>query len=381
MSLPDQVKCVFAHQLYDGSSDAPRLEQIVEIESGRIARVRDARAGEHLEMPAAAIIAPGFIDMQINGAADAQFNFAPSLETLETIAHGARQGGTAHVLPTFITAPGRDYRAALAAGRAALEARVPGILGVHLEGPFLSPKKPGIHPAHAIRALDEQDLSCLCEAFPGVLLLTLAPECQPDGALRRLASAGVRVSVGHSAADLGEVRSAEADGLTLATHLFNAMGPIEGRIPGVVGAVLTSKTLFAGIIADGVHVDWANISLAHSMMGKRLCAVTDAMLTLAGTTREFDLYGQKVFRADGRLANSDGRLAGAHVAMDETVRNLIHYVGLSLGQALAMASANPARALGLEMELGQIAPGYRASLTLLDSALAARGVCVDGLLF
>ncbi len=381
MSSPDRPSHLYAEALYDGIGQSPRLRQVVEIAEGRITRVRDALPGEEAQLPRAPIVAPGFIDMQINGAADVQFNFAPCAESLARIAMGARQGGTAHLLPTFITAPGQDYLLALEAGRAALNHGVPGILGVHLEGPFLSPERPGIHPAKAIRPLDEADLTALCAEFPGVLMLTLAPECQPEGALARLAAAGVCLAIGHSAASLAEVRTAEGDGLRLATHLFNAMPPLAGRDPGVVGAVLTSPRLHAGIIADGVHVDWANIALAHQMLGARLCAVTDAMLTLAGEAVTFDLYGQTVFRDKSRLANAQGRLAGAHIAMDETLRNLVHEVGLPLAEALAMTSTNPARALGLEQELGRVTPGYRASLTVLDRHLTAQAVVVDGCFF
>jgi N-acetylglucosamine-6-phosphate deacetylase len=375
------VQKVFARRLYDGRSDQPQRDQVIEIAGGRILAVRPAQGDDAAACPGAEIVAPGFIDLQINGARDTQFNFDPTPEALARIADGARQGGTAHLLPTFITAPGQDYLQALAAGRAAMAARSPGILGVHLEGPFLSPERPGIHPPSAIRPLTEADIAALSTPFPGVLLLTLAPECQPPGALTQLAQAGVIVAVGHSAASAEQIRAAEACGLRGATHLFNAMSQLTGREPGVVGAVLASPELFAGIIADGLHVDWGNIALAARLMGGRLCLVTDAMLTLAGESRSFDLYGQQIFREGDRLANAEGRLAGAHVAMDTSVRNLVEAVGLPLPQALRMASTHPARALGLGAELGGIAPGYRASLSLLDGGLSARAVVVDGRYF
>lgn len=369
MSYPDLIR---AGQVFDGRADAPLPDHVIEISGGQVTALRPARAGDP---PAIAdIAAPGFIDMQINGAADVQFNFDPTPQALAQIAAGARQGGTAHLLPTFITAPGRDYLRALDAGRQAIAQSVPGILGVHLEGPFLSPRRPGIHDPAAIRPLDETDLSALTEAFPGVLLLTLAPEEQPAGAIARLSEAGVVVFAGHS-----EARCNQVAGLRGATHLWNAMSQLTGREPGVVGAVLDGN-LFAGIIADGHHVAWENIRLAARLMPDRLCLVTDAMLTLAGTAQEFVLHGVSIRLADGRLTDAAGTLAGAHLAMDRAVANMVARGGVGLAVALRMASGNVARAIGVA-DLGWVGPGARASVTLLGNDLAARGVVVDGKLF
>jgi N-acetylglucosamine-6-phosphate deacetylase len=384
VTCPEAIcRAVFARSLYDGVSDIPLHNQLIEIEAGRIRAVRagDLAAAQAAGLPVAEIVAPGFIDLQINGAQDTQFNFDPSPEALARIADGARQGGTAHILPTFITAPGQEYLAAITAARGAIAAGSPGILGLHLEGPFLSPARPGIHEAAAIRPLEPPDLAALTAPFPGSLLLTLAPECQPAGALERLAAAGVILSVGHSAAGAAEIAEAEKAGLRMATHLFNAMSQMTGREPGVVGAVLASERLFAGIIADGHHVAWENVRIAVGMLGARLCLVTDAMLTLAGTAQGFALHGVEIFLQGDRLTDAGGRLAGAHVAMDTSVRRLMQGAGVSLPLALRMASTHPAAALGLEGELGRIAPGYRASLSLLDAALQATGVVVDGRYF
>lgn len=371
---------ILAHELYDGLSDAPRRDQAIEIRSGRIAALRPAAPADRANPDAlrADVVAPGFIDLQINGANDAQFNFDPTVATLERIAHGARRGGTTHILPTYITAPGRDFRAALTAGRDAIHRGVPGILGVHLEGPFLSHAFPGIHPKAAIRSIEPEDVALITEGFPGIVLATIAPECQPPGVLAQLARAGVIVFIGHSAATAAAVLDAEAAGLRGATHLFNAMSQLTGREPGVAGAVLASETLFAGIIADGHHVAWPNLRIAARLLPDRLCLVTDAMLTLAGRRTAFELDGETISLKDERLTNAAGRLAGAHVAMDESVRNMVRHAGIAPASALRMASTNPARALGLSSELGSVQPGYRASLTLLNESLQAQCVVVDG---
>lgn len=377
------VGAVFARALFDGQSDTPRADMLLAIRDGRIADLHPATAAEarRAGAPLAEIAAPGFIDLQINGARDVQFNDDPSAAALARIADGARQGGTAHLLPTFITAPGQDYRRALAAAAGAIGQGVPGILGLHLEGPFLSPDRPGIHDPGAIRPMGRDDLAALTAPFPGRLMVTLAPETLPDGYLAALAAAGVVVFAGHSAATGAQIDAARDAGLRGATHLFNAMSQMTARDPGVVGAVLASQTLFAGIIADGHHVDAACLRIAARLMPDRLCLVTDAMRTLAGAEDRFVLNGAEIRLSGGRLTNAAGRLAGAHVAMDEGLRHMIAAADVPLAGALRMAATNPARALGCADALGRLHPGARASVTLLDADLRAQGVIVDGRAF
>lgn len=373
---------IFARRLYDGVADMVHADQVIEVAGARIGALRPATAADARDgVPEFDLVAPGFIDLQINGAGDTQFNFDPTPEALGRIAAGARQGGAAHILPTFITAPGRDYLHAIGAAQSAISSAMPGILGVHLEGPFLSPARPGIHDPAAIRVLEAEDLAQITQASAGTILLTLAPETLPAGALKALCDAGVRVFAGHTAATADQIAAAEAEGLTGATHLFNAMSQMTGREPGVVGAVLSSARLFAGMIADGHHVDWRNIAIAARLMPDRLCLVTDAMLTLAGRQTRFDLHGESIELCDGRLTNAEGRLAGAHISLTQSLRNMRDHVGLSLPAALRMVTANPARALGLGAELGAIRPGHRASLTCLTQDLGAAGVMVDGIWF
>lgn len=366
---------IHADTLYDGSGGPARRDCLIEISEGRIRAVTQGPAPKGARQ--VEIAAPGFIDLQINGAADVQFNDDPSPEAVARIAEGARQGGAAYVLPTFITATGYAWHDALHAVREARRRNTPGVLGLHLEGPFLSPHKPGIHPASAIRPATEADLSRLEHA--GIpLLLTLAPETQPAGTIRRLSKAGIVTFAGHSAATAEQVDAAAAEGLRGVTHLWNAMPPPQGRAPGMVVRTLTHPRLFAGIIADGFHVHPLNLALAARMMPNRLYLVTDAMRTFAGTVSEFDLMGTPVSLQDGRLTGPDGTLAGAHLGMDQAVRVMVEAAGVALETVIAMASATPARVMGLEAELGRVAPGYRAALTFLDAAGHARGVLVDG---
>lgn len=372
---------ILARQLYDGVGDALRTDQVIEIEGGRVARIRPATAQDASDPRTREfdLVSPGFIDLQINGAGDTQFNFEPNAQALDRIAAGARQGGTAYILPTFITAHGQDYLRAITAVQDAISSGIAGIQGVHLEGPFLSPDKPGIHDPTAIRAMNDQDIDALTAAKAGVVLLTVAPETLPEGALARLTAAGVRVFAGHTNASADQVAKAEAEGLVGVTHLFNAMSQMTGREPGVVGAAFASRTLFAGIIADGHHVDWRNVATAARLMPDRLCLVTDAMLTLAGQLTGFDLHGVQITLANGRLANAEGRLAGAHISMVDSVRNMIAHAQCSIAQALRMATANPARALGMEAELGTLRAGGGATLTCLSQDLDVSAVMIDGI--
>jgi len=370
---------IAARRLFPGGGRPPEEDRIIEVSGGRIAWIRpqaDAPPG-----PAPRVfdtVAPGFIDLQINGGGGLLFNDAPTPETIEMIARAARKGGTAHILPTFITDKGASYARAIDAVERAIATRVPGCLGIHLEGPFLSPKRPGIHPARHIRPLTAEDADRIGAARVPVLL-TLAPEENPPDLVAGLVARGVRVFAGHTEATAEEIARAAEIGLSGVTHLWNAMSQLQGRAPGVVGAALTDRRLMAGIIADGLHVHPLNLRLAAQEMDERLFLVTDAMATLGSNACGFDLGGVPVRLVEGRLVSPDGTLAGAHLAMDDAVRNMVSLAGVGVAQALDMASGRPAHALGLERELGRIEPGYRASLACLDAELHAVAVIVDGL--
>jgi N-acetylglucosamine-6-phosphate deacetylase len=324
------------------------------------------------------LLAPGFIDVQVNGGGGVLFNDTRTVGGIRAIGAAHRRFGTTGFLPTFITDTRERMAEAVAAARAALAAGVPGVLGIHLEGPFLNPERKGVHDAAHMRAMDDDDIALLGSLGGGRVLVTLAPERVPADAIRRLAAAGVRVAAGHTAAAYEAVAEARRAGLTGFTHLFNAMPPLASRAPGPIGAALEDRESWCGVIADLHHVSPANLRLALAAKGPaRLMLVTDAMPTVGTDLAAFDLLGQEVRRADGRLTTADGTLAGSHLDMASAVRNMVR-IGVPLADALRMASLTPAAFLGLDRELGRIAAGHRASLVLLDDALAVRETWIDG---
>jgi N-acetylglucosamine-6-phosphate deacetylase len=354
----------------------------VEIVDGLIAAVLDAgrsmEADETVDLPAGSLLAPGFIDLQVNGGGDALLNDAPTVDTIARIIAAHRRFGTTGLLPTLITDRPERLEALAAAAPEAMT--LPGVLGFHLEGPHLNPQRKGIHPPECIRALAEADYRRL-EAFArhGRSFVTLAPELAPAGMIRRLVGAGLRVAAGHSEATARQMAAAADAGLTGVTHLFNAMSQLTPREPGIVGAAMTDERLLAGIIADGIHVAPQSLQAAFRAMGReRLMLVTDAMPTAGGVSPSFSLQGRLIRLADGRLTDEAGVLAGAHLTMDAAVRNAVALMGASLADALVMASTTPARFLGLETERGAIAPGLRADLVALDAGLSVARVWVGG---
>ena len=372
-AMPRSELRVHAGRLFTGEG-ALAEDRVVAVGDGRVRGISPGGARDaDLSAP---VVAPGFVDLQINGGGGRMLRSDPSRETLIAMRDAARGGGTTHILPTFITAPGEAHRRAVAAVEAALEDGVPGVLGLHLEGPFLSPDKPGIHPPGAIRPPTEEDLAHLCRPRPGAWAITLAPERTGPEAIARLTAAGWRVFAGHSAAAFEDLGPAIEAGLAGVTHLFNAMSPLEGRAPGLVGAALHHR-LRAGIIADGVHVHPANVALARRALGDRLFLVTDAMATLGCEADGFELGGRRITLREGRLADAEGRLAGAHLAMDEAVANLVRWGAAALPEALAMATSGPAAALG-RPDLGALRPGGPAHLALLGDDLRATGTLTAG---
>lgn len=329
------------------------------------------------QLPADSLLAPGFIDTQVNGGGGVLLNDDPSVETVRAMAAAHRRFGTTGLLPTLITdAPDRLTRLAAIVGEALA---VPGVLGFHLEGPFLSPARKGIHPPQHIRLPDEAEIALLTRfGTAGRSLLTLAPE-QVDGAvLKRLAAAGLRIAIGHSDATAAEVAAAVDDGATAVTHLFNAMSQMTPRAPGVVGATLADERLFAGIICDGLHVDPVTLRAAFHAKGRdRLMLVTDAMSLIGSDETSFLLHGRAIKLEDGRLTDAQGTLAGAHLGMIEAVCNAVRLMGVTIEDALIMASRTPACFLGLDKELGRIAPGYRADLVAFD-ATSVLATWIDG---
>ena len=325
------------------------------------------------------MLLPGFIDSQVNGGGGVLFNDSPTVETIRQIGRAHRHFGTTGFMPTLISADLDVVARAIAATRAAIEAGVPGVLGIHIEGPFLNVERKGVHDPAKLRELDSSAVGLLTSLGIGRTLVTLAPEMTKPQIIRKLTAAGVIVSAGHTNATYAEVVAALQHGLTGFTHLFNAMSQPGAREPGMVGAALDSATAAAGIIVDGVHVHPAAIRLAFAALGPaRLLLVSDAMPTVGDAGADgFLLNGQRIRLAAGRLTDAAGTLAGAHLSMAEAVRNAVQRVGLPRTAALRMATATPAHWLGLA-DRGRIVPGARADLVALDADLRVVAVWQEG---
>ena len=316
---------------------------------------------------AGALLVPGFIDTQVNGGGGALFNAAPTVETIRTIGAAHRRFGTTGFLPTLISDSTEILRAALAAVEQAFDEGVPGLLGVHLEGPYLAPERKGVHDPKWFHVPGEEELALLCAPHRGVRLVTLAPERVPHELIARLAAAGVIVNAGHTAADHATIRAALAAGVRGFTHLFNAMTPLGSREPGVVGAALDDPGSWCGIIVDGHHVHPASLrsAVAAKPRGKTLL-VTDAMPPVGADDPSYVLNGETIVVKDGICQTADGVLAGSALDMAAAVRNSVTMLGLPLDEAVRMASAYPADFLGLGASHGRIAVGYRADLVAMD---------------
>jgi N-acetylglucosamine-6-phosphate deacetylase len=357
---------ISADYVFDGED--LHEDAAVLIEGTRIKRVQSrlelARDVFVEQLPRGAWLAPGFIDLQVNGGGNVLFNDCPNSEAIHQIGVAHRKFGTTGFLPTLITDKREKTQKAVAAVREA-RAKDPGVLGIHLEGPFLSPEKAGVHDAALMRVPDEEDLKLLCGNRDGKLLVTLAPEIVPPGFIANLAAAGCLVSLGHSAATYEQTCRAMREGLSGFTHLFNAMRPLGSRDPGPVVAALESRAASYGLIVDGWHVSPAMLRLALRGLGRPIL-VTDAMPPVGGSPIGFKLYGRDIDVAEGRCVSTDGRLAGALLDMATAVRNCVSLVGVSLQESLRFASKNPADFLGLGRVLGKLASGYRADIVAIE---------------
>ncbi|MCC6915132.1 MAG: N-acetylglucosamine-6-phosphate deacetylase [Rhodospirillaceae bacterium] len=312
---------------------------------------------------------PGFIDAQVNGGGGVLFNDTPTVEGIRSIGAAHRRFGTTGFLPTLISGDLAVMERAIEAVAQAIAQKVPGVLGLHLEGPFLNPARAGIHDRAHLRKIAGADLDRLARLSGGRTVVTLAPECVPPEAIRKLTAKGAIVCAGHSAATYDETRKALGEGLRGFTHLFNAMTPFTSREPGMVGAALADDQSFCGLIADMHHVHPASIAVAmRAKPADRFFLVTDAMPTVGWTQSTFMLGNTAVTAKDGRLTGPDGTLAGAHLDMARAVRNMIAEVGIGPARAVMMASATPAAFLGLSETRGRIAPGLAADLVHVNRA-------------
>jgi N-acetylglucosamine-6-phosphate deacetylase len=321
---------------------------------------------------------PGFVDTQVNGGGGVLFNDEPTVAGITKIAEAHRRFGTTALLPTLISDDFAVIERAITAVDAAIAAGVPGIIGIHIEGPFLNSGKRGIHDAGKFRTLDDDAIAMLSGLGGGRTLVTLAPECAGDGAIAALVARGVIVSAGHSLASYEAMAAAVAEGLSGITHLFNAMTQMEGRAPGMVGAAF-DLGITAGLIVDGHHVHPASLRATLRAKGPgELMLVTDAMPTVGGDSDSFILGDKQISEADGALRSADGTLAGSTLDMAAAVRNAVTIMHTDLATASRMASGTPAAFLGLAVSHGDLSPGMRADIVHLDDAMMPRATWIAG---
>lgn len=325
------------------------------------------------------ILAPGLIDLQVNGGGDLMFNNAPGRATVDTMHAAHRALGTTSMLPTLLSDTREVQQAAVEAVRAARAGGNPGIIGIHIEGPFFEPARRGAHSAAMIRPPNAQDIDWLCALQDLAVIVTLAPEHAQTGQIERLARSGVCVCAGHTNASYQQIMDAAGQGLQGITHLFNAMSPLTARAPGVVGAALDDDRLWAGIIADGHHVHAAAIRLAQAAKpAGKLVLVSDAMATVGGDKASFELYNETIREHHGRLVNTDGVLAGSAIGMIDAVHYCHRSVGIALQECLRMASLYPAAILNLDDSLGRICGGHRADLVHFDEDFTVHNTWLAG---
>ena len=325
------------------------------------------------------LLLPGFIDSQVNGGGGVLFNDAPSVETIRAIGAAHRRFGTTGFLPTLISEDLDVVARAIAAVQAAIQAGVPGVLGIHIEGPFLNEARKGVHDPAKFRELDASAVGLLASLRGGKTLVTLAPEMTTPEIIQSLVKAGVVVSAGHTNATYAEVAAALQHGLTGFTHLFNAMSQLTGREPGVVGAALDDPNSWCGIIVDGEHTSPVVLRIAlRSKRHDRFMLVTDAMPGVGTNQTSFNLQGRKITVSGAVCVDEDGRLAGSNIDMASCVRNAVKLLRLPLPEAVRMATLHPAEFLGIAHDTGRIRAGYRANLVLADDDLNVLETWIDG---
>ncbi|MBK4216285.1 N-acetylglucosamine-6-phosphate deacetylase [Paracoccus caeni] len=345
------------------------------IEDGVIRSIIPADSAPAGSQRVEGIIAPGFVDLQVNGGGGVMVDGATDLHALRHICATHLRLGCAGILPTLISDTPEATRQVIAAAYAAAWTGVPGFLGLHLEGPHLDPRRHGAHDPAVLRPMTSEDLDLLCDAARAlpVLMVTLAPEAATPEQIATLVGAGAVVSLGHSDCDFDTASAAYAAGAGCTTHLFNAMSQMGHRQPGLVGAALTESRAI-GLIADAVHVHPAAMRIALSARSEGVFLVSDCMAFAGTDLTEMPLNGRLMYRQNGRLTLADGTLAGADLRLDRALQVLVGEVGIPAERALAMATSEPARAIGLDDRYGHIIPGRHADMILLDDRLTLQSV-------
>jgi N-acetylglucosamine-6-phosphate deacetylase len=373
------MKVFYGARIFDGERLQDDCALVVEGASIQaLARFEDRPRGVEQVDLGGGVLSPGFVDWQINGGGGVLFNAEPTIEGIAAIGAAHRRAGVTAFLPTVVTDAPRVLNAALAAAREARE-RVPGALGIHVEGPFIDARRKGVHPPQFIRPMEEKDADALIEARAGVMVVTLAPASVPLDFVGRLAKAGIVVSLGHSDASAEEARSVFNAGASAVTHLYNAMSQLSSRAPGVVGATLADPRIICGLIADGEHAHPAAYRAALAAKGARSIAlVSDAMPPAAGGPDIFELQGRRMTRVGNRLVAEDGTLAGAAITMRDAVDYVVNVLKVPLADALTMATLTPARLLRVDDRIGRLKAGFRANLVHLTDDLEVAEVWTGG---
>ena len=366
-------------RVFDGSNIISG--HAVEIAHGRVSRlIAEVNiSGDQGEDLSGALLAPGFVDLQVNGGGGRLLPDGPLDETLTIMAQAHRKYGTTTMLPTLISTSWENMILFASAVAEAVRINVPGIRGAHFEGPYLNPAKRGAHAARSLRMFDPGAMELFKRKDMGVVKVTIAPECLASGTIRALVDNGVIVSAGHTIATFDQMSAAFDEGLSGVTHLFNAMSQFSSREAGVVGAALDNPNCFAGIIADGHHVSDASMRVALKAKGQgRICLVTDSMATVGAAQKRFMLNGETIIARNGRCATAEGTLAGSDLDMASAIRYMVKNLNFSVEEALRMATLYPATWIGLNHCIGRIAPDYDADFVLLDLGLNVQKTWVRG---
>ncbi len=348
--------------------------QTVWIEDGKIKRIENATSNSRLK---SGMLVPGYIDVQVNGGGGYLFNQNPTVHAIDKIGTAHQRFGTTGWLPTLVTDSVDKMERAADAVADAIARKIPGVLGIHFEGPFLSKEKKGVHSESLIREISGKEISIITRNDLGKVIVTLAPENVFESQIRELVSSGIIVCLGHSNATFGQVNRALKAGATGFTHLFNAMSALGSREPGMVGAALLDQNSYAGLILDGIHVHPDSALLAYKAKSK-IMLVTDAMPPVGSDNDSFDFFGDKIERSGLRLTDSAGRLAGSVLDMNSAVINAIQMLGINQSRANNLASKNPACFLGLENQYGKLKTGYYASMILIDNDHHILACWIDG---
>ncbi|UVK77334.1 MAG: N-acetylglucosamine-6-phosphate deacetylase [Sodalis sp. Fle] len=331
---------------------------------------------------AGALLTPGFIDLQLNGCGGTQFNGSLeslSVKTLKTMQEVNQRAGCTSFFPTLITSTDAFMQRAVEVMRAFLTQNKNQALGLHLEGPYLNPVKKGIHDPTLMRTPTKKMIAYLCANKDVISNITLAPEQVETSIIRHFCEAGIHISIGHSNATYAQTKAGFAAGISFATHLFNAMPPLLGREPGVVGAIFDTPEIYCSIIADGLHVNWANIRNAKRIKGDRLVLITDATDPAgANNIDQFFFAGKTIHYRNGLCVDEHGTLSGSALTMIEAVRNSVEYAGIALDEVLRMATLYPARAMGLDDRLGMLTVGKIANLTAFTHDYQIKKTIVNG---